>query len=479
MPVTVRHRPLLARAALAAALAAAAGLAAPAAAGPSTPPPGVPPAAVEAAQEAITPDTLRAPIVFLADDLLEGRGPASRGDRLTQHYLASTMALLGLEPGGPDGSWFQPFGVVGVNATMPSTWTFAKGGEEVALERGTEYIAASGVQSPRAAVENAELVFVGYGIEAPEYDWDDFGDADLTGKVLVMLNNDPDWDPELFAGKTRLYYGRWTYKYESAARQGAVGAIIIHTDASAGYPWQVVQTSWSGEQFELPAGDEPRLQVAGWTTEPAAKEIFALAGKSYDDLVASARSRDFEPVPLGVTTSLALDVEVSRVETANVAGLLRGGDPERADEVVVFTAHHDHLGVSEDESAEDRIYNGALDNASGTAQVLAIARAFTELPEPPARSLLFLFVGAEESGLLGSKYYAANPTIHPGKIAANLNFDGGNIWGRTEDLTLIGMGKSDLDRVAESLVEWQGRRLEADQFPDRGYYYRSDQFSFA
>ncbi|HEX2162533.1 MAG TPA: M28 family peptidase, partial [Thermoanaerobaculia bacterium] len=446
---------------------------------PESPPPGVPPAAVAAAREAITPETLEGPIAFLADDLLEGRGPASRGDRLTQLYLASTMQLLGLEPGGPDGSWLQPFAVVGVNATMPETWSFAKGGETVDLARAEEFIAASGVQSPTARIDGAELVFVGYGIEAPEYGWDDFKDADLEGKVLVMLNNDPDWDPELFAGDTRLYYGRWTYKYESAARQGAAGAIIVHTTPSAGYPWQVVQTSWSGQQFELPAGDEPRLQVAAWTTEDATKEIFALAGKSYDDLLAAARTRDFAPVPLGVTTSISMPVEVSQVETANVAGLLRGSDPEHADEVVIFTAHHDHLGISEDESAEDRIYNGALDNASGTAQVLAMARAFTELPEPPARSLLFLFVGAEEQGLLGSKYYAAHPTFHPGKIAANLNFDGANIWGETRDLTLVGKGKSDLDRVAESLASWQGRRLEPDQFPDRGFFYRSDQFSFA
>jgi Zn-dependent M28 family amino/carboxypeptidase len=480
---------LLATAALCTAIA----LAAPAAAQPpadpaadpaahasaSALPPGLSPAAVEAATAAITAETLEAPIVFLADDLLEGRGPASRGDRLTQLYLASTMQLLGLEPGGPEGSWFQPFAVVGVETAMPETWTFAKDGATVALDRSTEFMASSGVQAPKAEIADAELVFVGYGIEAPEYDWDDFGDADLAGKVLVMLNNDPDWDPELFAGETRLYYGRWTYKYESAARQGAAGAIIIHTTPSAGYPWQVVQTSWSGEQFELPAGDEPRLQVAAWATESAAKELFALAGRSYDELVAAARSRDFTPVPLGVTTSLSLDVAISQVETANVAGLLRGGDPERADEVVIFTAHHDHLGISADESLDDRIYNGALDNASGVAQVLAMARAFTSLPEPPARSLLFLFVGAEEQGLLGSQYYAAHPTFHPGRIAGNVNFDGGNIWGRTEDLTLIGMGKSDLDEVARALVEWQGRRLEPDQFADRGYYYRSDQFSFA
>jgi len=299
--------------------------------------------------------------------------------------------------------------------------------------------------------------------------------------VLVMLNNDPDWDPDLFAGNRRLYYGRWTYKYESAARQGAAGAIIIHTTPSAGYPWQVVQTSWTGEQFELPAGDEPRIQVAAWTTEAATKRLFALAGADYDALVEAAHRRDFRPVPLGVTTSLSLANQLHRVETANVAGLLPGSDPELAGQVVVYTAHHDHLGMApaEDGSDADRIYNGALDNASGVAQVLAIARAATLLPEPPRRSLLFLFVGGEEQGLLGSKYFAAHPTVEPGRIAANLNFDGGNIWGETRDLTLIGMGKSDLDRVASAVAARQGRSVLGDQFPDKGYYYRSDQFSFA
>ena len=242
----------------------------------------------------------------------------------------------------------------------------------------------------------------------------------------------------------------------------------------------MVQTSWTGEQFELPAGDEPRLEVAAWTTEEASRRLFTLAGEDYDALVAAARSRDFRPVPLGVTTSLSLDNAISRVATANVAGLLPGGDPELAGQVVVFTAHHDHLGVAPaDASDADRIYNGALDNASGVAQVLAIARAFTRAPERPRRSLLFLFVGAEEQGLLGSKYYAAQPTVAAGRIAANLNFDGANVWGRTRDLTLVGMGKSNLDAVAERVAAAQGRRLMPDHFADKGYYYRSDQFSFA
>lgn len=443
-------------------------------------PAGLPAGAEEAAARAITPATLQAPIRYLADDLLEGRGPASRGDALTQHYLASTMQLLGLEPGGPDGSWFQPFDVVGITAEMPQTWTFSKGdGGSVDLAFSDEFIAGSGVQSPQARIEDAELVFVGYGIEAPEFEWDDYAGADLDGKVLVMLNNDPDWDADLFEGEKRLYYGRWTYKYESAARQGAAGAIIIHTTPSAGYPWQVVQTSWTGEQFQLPAAGEPRLQVEAWTTEDAMKELFGLAGQDYDALVEAAKSRDFAPVPLGLTTSLTLSNAISRVQTANVAGLLPGGD--RADEVVVYTAHHDHLGMAPEGEGEDgdRISNGALDNASGVAQVLAMARAATLLPEPPRRSLLFLFVGAEEQGLLGSKFYAANPTIAPGRIAANINLDGGNIWGPTADLTLVGMGKSDLDEVAQAVAAMQGRKLLADQHPDRGYYYRSDQFSLA
>lgn len=436
------------------------------------------PAAAHEAARVIDRDTLRAPIRFLSDDLLAGRGPASEGDRLTQLYLATQMEFMGLQPGAPDGGWLQPFDVVGITSHAPETWTFEKGGEQAGFARSTEFVAFSGVQEPKASLAGAEVVFVGYGIEAPEYDWDDFKGADLEGKVLLMLNNDPDWDPELFAGKTRLYYGRWTYKYESAARQKAAGAIVIHTTPSAGYPWQVVETSWSGTQFELPAAGEPRLQVAGWLTGDAAGRLAALAGHDLAKLTEAARKRDFQPVPLGVTTSLSLDNEIERVETANVMGLLPGGDPELSKQVVVFTAHHDHLGVAADKDG-DAIYNGALDNAAGTSQLLAIAKAMTELPEPPKRSLLFLFVAAEEQGLLGSEFYATHPSFLPGRIAANLNFDGGNIWGPTRDVTLIGMGKSTLDQVAQQVSTAQGRTLKADQFPDKGFYYRSDQFNFA
>ncbi|HVS02302.1 MAG TPA: M20/M25/M40 family metallo-hydrolase, partial [Thermoanaerobaculia bacterium] len=347
--------------------------------------------------------------------------------------------------------------------------------------RQEDFMASSGVQREAAALDDAEVVFVGYGIEAPEYEWDDYKGADLDGKVLLMLNNDPDWDPELFAGERRLYYGRWTYKYESAARHGAAGAIIIYTHPSAGYPWQVVQTSWSGEQFELPAADEPRIQVAGWLTEAAASEMVALGGHSLEELVEQARSREFAPVPLAVRTSLRLQNAVRQVQTANVLGRLPGRDAELTEEAVVYSAHHDHLGVADpaDVEGDDLIYNGALDNAAGCAQVLAIARAFTELPQPPRRSILLAFVGAEEQGLLGSKYFAEHPTIPAGRMAAVINYDRGNIWGRTSDLTFVGMEKSDLGELVQRLAEEQGRTVKPDQFPDRGFYYRSDQFSFA
>lgn len=462
------QRKCLIRLGLALALALPAGLAAQTTAG----------TAGQTAQ-AINRDAIEGPLRFLADDLLEGRGPASRGDQLTQLYLATTLEMLGYEPGGENGSYLQSFDIVGIDAKAPETWTFKKGGQSLSLKWSDQYIAASGVQKDRSEIKDAELVFVGYGIQAPEYQWDDYKGMDLKGKVLVMLNNDPDWDPKLFEGNRRLYYGRWRYKYESAARQGAAGAIIIHTTPSAGYGWQVIQTSWTGEQFELPAEKEPRIQVAGWTTEDAAREIAKLGGKNLDDLVKQARSRDFKPVPLGVTTSLVLENKISRKTTANVGGVLRGSDPKYRAEVVVYTAHHDHLGIGTPDKEGDTIYNGALDNAAGTAQILAVAKAFATMPERPKRSILVLFVAAEEQGLLGSLYYSQHPTFAPGKIAANINLDGGNIFGRSEEVVYIGFGKSSLDEVVRTLAAKQDRTVVGDQFPDKGSFYRSDQFSFA
>ncbi len=436
------------------------------------------PAAAKAATE-ITADYMRGHIIELSSDAYGGRGPGSEGDGMARTYLVEELKRLGLQPGAADGDWQQEFTLVGVTADQPPQWTFSKGDENLVLEQWDQFIAASGVQSERAEIDNAEVVFVGYGIQAPEYDWDDYAGADVTGKVVLIMNNDPSWDPDLFAGETRLWYGRWDYKYLTAAKNGAAGAIIIHTTPSAGYPFQVVQTSWTGEQFELPAGDEPRAQVEAWVTEDSARALVKLGGHDLDALRAAADNRDFQPVPLGVTTSIAMDVAIERTETANVLGLIPGSDPDLADEAVIYTAHHDHLGIGTPDETGDAIYNGAMDNASGVAQVLAIARAIRALPEAPRRSILIAMVGAEEQGLLGSKYYAEHPTFPPGKIAANLNYDGGNIWGHTHDVTFIGLGKSTIDQIVEAIAKEQGRVVKPDQFSDRGYFYRSDQFSFA
>lgn len=436
---------------------------------------------VERAAETIDAATLERHVRWLGDDARGGRAPASAGDAETRRYLAEGLAAAGFEPAGDGGGWEQPFAMVGVTSSMPAIWTFeAPGGAPVALARETEFVAWTGRQQEAVALEGAELVFAGYGIQAPEYGWDDYAGADVRGKVVLLLNNDPDWDPELFAGERRLHAGRWDSKYETAARNGAAGAILIHTRPSAGYPWEVVRNSWTGEQFELPAADgAPRLTIAAWTTEAATRRVLEAAGRDLDALVESARSRAFAPEPLGIRTSLALTATLRRVETANVLGRLPGSDPERSREAVVYTAHHDHLGTGGPEDAADRIYNGALDNGAGVAQVLAIADAFAALAKPPRRSILVAFVGAEEQGLLGSEWLAEHPPLPPGRMAAAINFDGGNIWGRTRDVPLIGHGKTDLDALAARLAERQGRRVVPEPFPDRGLYYRSDQFSLA
>ena len=441
--------------------------------------PAVPDTVEQVARSYITRAALEAPIRFLSSDLLEGRGPATRGDQLTRLYLQTRLEGMGYRPAFGTGTWQQPFDIVGIRSQMPKSWSFQGRNARVDLVWRDDYIAVSGLQSESVALDDAELVFVGFGIQAPEYQWDDFKAVNLAGKILVMMNNDPDWDPNLFAGKRRLYYGRWDYKYASAARHRAAGAIIIHTTPSAGYPWQVVQSSWGGEQFELPAGSEARLRVKAWATEGAMRRLLQAGGQDLDKLLAAARSRDFKPVPLGIRTSLAFTNTLSHVQTANVGGLLPGSDPKLGAQVVVLSAHHDHFGIGESDATGDRIYHGAVDNASGCAQVLAIARALAALPQRPRRSILALFVAGEERGLLGSSYYAQHPSFPAGRIAANINIDGGNIFGRARDVTLISMGKSSLDGIAARVASGQGRVLKPDQFPDRGYYYRSDQFSFA
>ena len=421
-------------------------------------------------------EDMRAVVAELASDAYEGRGPGSTGDLKAREWIAAQLAETGIAPGADQG-YQQPFGLVGVTTDLPPAWPFSTG---VSVAAGTEFVANVGNQTPQGSLSDAELVFVGFGIQAPEYEWDDYKSQDMRGKVLVMLNNDPEWDPDLFAGERRLYYGRWTYKYEIAASLGAAGAIIIHTTPSAGYPWQVVETSWTGPQYELPIEEEARLQVAAWLTESAASKLLASAGHDLAALTQAARNRDFAPVPLGIRTSLELDAGLERVETANVLGVLPGSDEQLKHEAVIVTAHHDHLGTGiATAEGEDVIYNGAFDNATGVAAVLSLAKALAALPAPPRRSIVFALVGAEEQGLIGSSYYARYPTVHSGRIAANVNFDGVGIWGEASDMIFIGLGKSSLDEVASNVASFVGRTLQGDQFPDQGYFYRSDQFSFA
>ncbi|HVT36427.1 MAG TPA: M28 family peptidase [Nevskiaceae bacterium] len=427
----------------------------------------------------ITADLLRGHVRFISSDLTEGRGTASRGDDIAMAYIQAQMESMGLQPGAPDGSWYQRFDVVGINSHIAPTVAFSHGGQSLVLNSGAEFIGVAGEQKSDLAISNAEVVFAGYGIQAPEYRWDDFKDVDVRGKILLVMNNDPEDDPSLFAGRTRLYYGRWMYKYEQAARMGAAGAIIIHTEHSAAYPWQVVQTSWSGENFELPQEHEPRTQLKGWATEDASRRIAALGGFDLDQLRAQAEKREFRPVPLGVTLSLAIHSQVKRQQTANVIGRLPGHDPQLAREALFYTAHHDHLGIKQGAApGEDAIYNGALDNASGCATLLAIARAMASGPKLK-RTVYFASVGAEEQGLLGSRYLAEHPPLPAGRIAADINMDGISIWGRTHDVTVIGLGKSTLDDDIRAVAAAQKRTVVGDPFPDKGSYYRSDQFSFA
>lgn len=445
--------------------------------------------------QTISGPTLAAHVQYLASDALGGRGPGSPGDAAARDYLVQQLQAMGYSPGVrktsatfSDGQakgqymWQQPVPLVGINTQQPSTWRFASLGEPAAsldFRQSDDFIVASGEQQPQVSVTDAEVMFVGYGIDAPEYRWNDFKDVDLKGKVLLMLNNDPHWDPELFAGERRLYYGRWVYKYESAARQGAAGAIIIHTDPSAGYPWQVVQTSWTGSQFELPADGSPRLKFAAWLTQEATRRLLTQAGFELDQLTSAAQRRDFRPISLGVQTSLDLANKISKLESGNVVGRLQGSDSSLADEFVLYSAHHDHLGTVPELAGADQIYNGARDNAAGTAAVLAIAQAWAELTPRPRRSVLISFVAAEEQGLLGSEYLAQNLPVPAGRIAANINYDGGNIWGATRDITYIGYGKSTLDAVADTAASYQGRMVKGDQAVDKGFFYRSDQLNFA
>lgn len=438
------------------------------------------PSGYNAAEESIHAGSLLADVSIIASDEFEGRGAGSEGDRKARAHLAGRLREIGYEPMFESGSYEQPVEIVGLTVQKPTDLEFVSGdGSTVSYHYGDEYMVMAGVQQPEISVHDSEVVFVGYGIQAPEENWDDFKGVDLNGKILLMLNDDPDWDPELFGGDRKLYYGRWTYKYASAARQGAVGAIIIHTTESAGYPWQVVRSSNIGEQFELKAGDEPRTLINGWLSWEGSQALTALGGQELEVLIEAARSRDFRPVPLGVTTSMDLTVDVTSKSTANVVGILHGSDPDLAEEMLVLSAHHDHFGIGEPDETGDVIYNGALDNGVAIAQTLAVAGAFTALPERPRRSIMVIFPAVEEQGSLGSQYFANSNVVHPGRMVANINFELGNVWGLTRDIIIYGKGKSELDDWLARAASVQNRTVRGEQDVKAGWFYRSDQINFA
>jgi Zn-dependent M28 family amino/carboxypeptidase len=439
-----------------------------------------------AASARVTAAAIDAPLRYLSDDLLEGRGPGTRGSDLAIRYVAAEMEAMGLQPGATDGagqspSFLQEVPLVGYTSQLPATETFvatSSAASTLTLSFPTDLVALAGVLDAKVAVDAPDVVFVGYGIVAPEFQWDDYKNVDVKGKVVLVMNNDPSTDPDLFAGTRRLWYGRWDYKYLEAAKHGASGAIVIHTTPSAAYPWQVVVASNARERFQLPlVAGEPRLVADMWATEEASRKIAALGGKDLDALRATAEKREFVPVPLGVKVAFTFTNALRTIESENVVGVLPGSDPVLAKEAIVYSAHHDHLGIGRPKDG-DAIYNGAVDNASGCATLLAIARA-AALSEPTKRSRVFLSVAAEEQGLLGSEWYAKHPTFPAGKIAVDLNIDSANVNGRTSDVGFTGYGRSSVDAVVEAVARAQGRTVHAEAFPEKGSYYRSDQFSFA
>jgi len=417
-------------------------------------------------------------VEVLAADEFGGRTPGTVYEEMTVAYIIGQFEELGIEPGMPDGSFTQDVPLMGqvsqnVNVTLRS------GDQQVRLAYQDDAMAWPAHTQRSVDVRNAELIYVGYGIVAPEEDWDDFKGMDVSGKVLVFKNYNPVTYEDRFDGGNRLYYGRWTYKFEQAIEQGALGALIIHTDETAGYGWDVVRNSWSRERFFVFEDEEPSTQFNGWLTHERSRELFEMAGLNLQDMLHAAESPYFEPIPLtGVRINATMDAVYREIAGQNVVGKIQGSDPELAGEAVVFSAHHDHLGIGAPVDG-DSIFNGAWDNASGVSLMLNLARLYQMEPEQIRRTLYFVSVTAEESGLLGSRYFAENPPVHAGKISANINLDATNIFGKTEDFVAIGYGRSDIDELLSEEAERLGRIVKPDPRPEQGIYYRSDHFSFA
>jgi Zn-dependent M28 family amino/carboxypeptidase len=436
----------------------------------------------------INTDAILTDIRKLSSDEFEGRAPGSKGEQLTVQYFIDQFKAAGLEPGNPDGSWTQKVPLVALTPQPQGPVVVKKGGQTRPFRIRDEIVVFSKHVADEVRLENSELVFAGYGVQAPEYQWDDFRGVDVKGKTIIVLVNDPpvtvpgnaqELDPKIFGGRAMTYYGRWTYKFEKAAELGAAGVLIVHETAPAGYPFNVVQTM-GGERFDLVTPDKNagRAKIEGWMSLEAATALLKMAGQDYQKLKARAATREFKAVPLGATASVALKQKTRTVDSQNVIAKLTGSDPALKDEYIVYTAHWDHFGIGEPVK-DDNIYNGAIDNASGCAMVMEIARQFTKVQPRPKRSLLFLMVTAEEQGLLGSQYYAEFPLYPLARTLADINVDTINQWGRTKDLTVIGLGASDLDDYARAAADEQGRVLRPDAEPEKGFYYRSDHFNFA
>jgi Zn-dependent M28 family amino/carboxypeptidase len=419
----------------------------------------------------------------LSSDEFEGRAPGTKGEELSVNYLADQFKKVGLKPGNPDGTFYQKVPLAGITPT-PAPLVFKKGAQAQTLKWKDDVVAWTKHVADSAALANSELVFVGYGVVAPEFDWDDYKGVDVKGKTIVILVNEPpvpdpanpdQLDAKTFGGKAMTYYGRWTYKYEMAAQKGAAGALIIHETEPAGYGFNVIQGK-TGEQFDLVTPDKnmSRAAIEGWITIDSAKTLLKNAGQDFDALKKKAATRDFKPVALGTTASMTIKNKLRTIDSRNVVAKLEGSDPKLKDEYVVYTAHWDHFGKS-----AEGIFHGAEDDGLGCAALIEMGRVFTKLPAAPRRSILFLAVTAEEQGLLGSQYYSVTPLYPLAKTVADINMDSWNTHGRTKDMTLVGFGASELDDYARDAAAEQGRVVHGDAEPEKGFYYRSDHFNFA
>ena len=427
-------------------------------------------------------------IKVLSSDKFQGRAPGGIGEDLTVGYLETQFKDLGLKPGNPDGTYVQKVPLVGITGAERKPLVFTKGAQTLALTWKDDVVAWSKHVADVAEIDKSDVVFAGYGIEAPEFGWNDFKNLDVKGKTIVVLVNDPPipdpadastLDAKMFGGKAMTYYGRWTYKFEEGARKGAAAVLIVHETVPAAYPFSVVQGNL-GEKFDTIAPDKnmSRSNIEGWITVDAARKLFTMAGQNFDELKKKALSKDFTAVPLGVQASMGIKNTLRNVNSRNVVAKLEGSDPSLKDEYVVYTAHWDHLGVGEAVNG-DKIYNGARDNAAGVALMLEVARQFTKVQPPPKRSILFTMVTAEEQGLLGSQYYSVTPLYPLAKTVADINIDSPNVFAPSKDVTVIGMGASDLDDYLQQAAQEQGRTLRPDPEAEKGYYYRSDHFNFA